>query len=48
MHLERDQTTLDELLQDKVFLTKIIWLGFISSLVIMGIGLWVILKNLLG
>jgi hypothetical protein len=39
---------LDELLQDRVFLTKIIWLGFISSLVIMGIGLWVIMTDLLG
>jgi len=39
---------LDELLHDRVFLTKVIWLGTISSLVIMGIGVWVIMTNLLG
>jgi len=40
--------TLSELLQDKVFMTKVIWLGFISSLVIMGIGVIVIVADLLG
>ena len=35
-------------MQDRVFLTKMIRLGFISSLVIMGIGLFVIMKGLLG
>jgi hypothetical protein len=39
---------LEELLQDKVFLTKLIRLGFISSLVIMGIGLYLIMTTLLG
>ncbi len=40
--------SLSKLLQDKVFMTKVIWLGFISSLVIMGIGVIVIVADLLG
>lgn len=40
--------TLEELLHDRVFLTKIIWLGFIFSLVLMVIGLWIILADLIG
>jgi hypothetical protein len=35
-------------LQDRVFMTKIIRLGFISSLVIMGFGLLIIMKDLIG
>jgi hypothetical protein len=37
-----------DILQDKAKLTKLVWLAYISSLAIMGIGLFIILKDLFG
>lgn len=37
-----------DILQDRQKLVKLFWLGFISSLVFIGIGVVMILENLLG
>lgn len=37
-----------DILQDRTKLMKLVWLAYISSLVIMGIGFFIILMNLLG
>ncbi len=39
---------MEELLRDRVFMTKLIWIGFIFSLVLMAIGIVVIAKDLFG
>lgn len=40
--------SLEDRLRDPTFLTKLIWLGFIFSLVLMGLGLFVIMRDILG
>ncbi|HEX9907594.1 MAG TPA: hypothetical protein VGB78_03895 [Thermoplasmata archaeon] len=39
---------LEELLQDKSRLLKLVWIGFIMSLVFIGIGVYYILAELVG
>lgn len=40
--------TIEELLHDRQKMMKLIWLGFMSSLVFIGIGLVLILMEILG
>lgn len=40
--------TIEELLRDRQKMMKLIWLGFMSSLVFIGIGLVLILMEILG
>ena len=40
--------TLEKLLHDRQKMMKLIWLGFISSLVFIGIGLVLIMMEILG
>jgi hypothetical protein len=37
-----------DILQDRERLAKLIWLAFISSVVMMGIGILIILKDIFG
>lgn len=39
---------LSDLLQDRAFLMKMIWLGFVSSLVFIAIGLYIIIRDIVG
>jgi len=39
--------SVEKLMRDRQFLAKMIWLGFIFSLVLIGIGLFVIVRELL-
>jgi hypothetical protein len=39
---------LEELLHDRQKMIKLIWIGFVSSLVFIGIGLVLILKEIFG
>jgi len=40
--------SLEDLLRDRVFLSKVIMIGFLASLVFIGIGLFVIVKDIIG
>ncbi len=40
--------SLEDLLRDREFMAKVLWIGYIGSLVLIGIGLFVILRNLFG
>jgi len=39
---------LEELLQDRTTLVKLVWLAFVSSLVLIGIGLYIIIRDIVG
>jgi len=39
--------TLRELMQDKAFMTKVVWLGYIASMVLMAVGLFFIIRELI-
>ncbi|MGQ9587101.1 MAG: hypothetical protein ACUVT7_01790 [Thermoplasmata archaeon] len=39
---------LEELLQDRTTLVKLVWLAFISSLVFIGIGLYIMIRDIVG
>ncbi len=40
--------TLEELLKDRVLMTKIVWIGFIFSLVLIAIGIVFIARDIFG
>lgn len=40
--------SLEDILQDKVLLTKLAWVGLIFSMFLMGIGFFVIAKDVFG
>ncbi len=39
--------TLRERLQDKAFMTKVVWMGYIASIVLMAVGLVFIIRELI-
>lgn len=39
---------IEELLRDRAFMTKVIWIGFIFSLFLIALGLYVIVVDLFG
>lgn len=40
--------TLEDMLRDKDFLMKMMWIGFYGSLVLIAIGLYVMMRNIFG
>ena len=40
--------SLEDLLRDRSFMMKMIWLGFLASLVFIGIGLFIIVRDVFG
>jgi len=40
--------SIEKMLSDRQFMVKVIWLGFIFSLVLIGIGLYIIALELFG
>lgn len=40
--------SLEDLLRNRQFLMRMIWIGFFTSLVFIGIGMYIIVMNILG